>query len=218
MRGLIFDTETTGFNEPALVEAAYIHCDLADGIIGIGGRFNALYNPGKPISCGAMATHHIMDEDVADLPPASSFTLPEGVEYLIGHNVDYDWGVIGKPDLKRICTLALSRMVWPEVEHSQSALMYFLERRIARDMVRNAHSAAVDVNICSIILGHLVRSLGVLTMEELWEQSEKARIPTVINFGKHKGSAIKDLPGDYVSWLLRQTDVDPYLRVALTNR
>ena len=43
-----------------------------------------------------------------------------------------------------------------------------------------------------------------------------ARIPTVMTFGKHKGMVIKDVPRDYVRWLLGQPDVDPYLRQALT--
>lgn len=217
MKAIIFDTETTGFKEPAIVEAAYLEVDIADGRLVTCNRFCQRYNPGKPISCGAMATHHIMDEDVAHEPPASTFRLPE-VEYLIGHNVDYDWEVVGKPNVRRICTLALARRVWPEAEHSQSALMYLLDRATARRRVRDAHSAAADVEICSRILFHLLAALQVQTLEELWLKSEEARIPTHMPFGKHKGLPIKELPGDYVRWLLRQPDVDPYVLAALTGR
>jgi len=45
--------------------------------------------------------------------------------------------------------------------------------------------------------------------------SEAARIPKKITFGKYKGSSIKDLEPSYVAWLLRQDDLDPYLRKAL---
>ncbi|MFO1382174.1 MAG: DUF3820 family protein [Moraxella osloensis] len=38
-----------------------------------------------------------------------------------------------------------------------------------------------------------------------------------MRFGKHKGVAIKDLPADYVDWLLKQADLDPYLHLALTE-
>ena len=37
----------------------------------------------------------------------------------------------------------------------------------------------------------------------------------VVAFGKHKGTAIKDLPSDYANWLLKQDELDPYLRTAL---
>ncbi|MNL80465.1 hypothetical protein D3C87_2073260 [compost metagenome] len=53
------------------------------------------------------------------------------------------------------------------------------------------------------------------TWEYAWAISEQARIPRVMTFGKHKGVAIADIPGDYKAWLLRQPDVDPYLAQAL---
>jgi exodeoxyribonuclease X len=37
----------------------------------------------------------------------------------------------------------------------------------------------------------------------------------MMTFGKHKGAAIKDIPADYKQWLLKQTDIDPYLVKAL---
>jgi exodeoxyribonuclease X len=53
------------------------------------------------------------------------------------------------------------------------------------------------------------------TVGEIWQASEIASVPTVMTFGKHKGTAIKDVPADYKSWLLKQTDIDPYLIKAL---
>ncbi|HBZ18829.1 MAG TPA: DNA polymerase III subunit epsilon, partial [Betaproteobacteria bacterium] len=35
-------------------------------------------------------------------------------------------------------------------------------------------------------------------------------------FGKHKGSLLSDMPRDYKEWLLKQGDIDPYLRKALS--
>jgi exodeoxyribonuclease X len=34
-------------------------------------------------------------------------------------------------------------------------------------------------------------------------------------YGKHKGTPIKDIPADYIGWLLKQSDLDPYPRKAL---
>jgi exodeoxyribonuclease X len=53
------------------------------------------------------------------------------------------------------------------------------------------------------------------TWEDVWKVSEIARIPAVMSFGKHKGTPIKDIPADYKEWLLKQTDIDPYLFKAL---
>lgn len=127
--------------------------------------------------------------------------------------------LIGEPEVKRICMLALSRMVWPGLDsHKQSAIMYHVARSQARELLRAAHSAEADVMNCMRIL---YRVLNILEPEEkasweaLWQLSEIARIPTVMTFGKHKGMPIKDLPTDYKRWLLGQTELDPYLIKAL---
>ncbi len=212
---IIFDTEATGIKEPVLIEAAWVELASLDPYE-VTNAFEQRYNPGKTIDLGALATHHIMDEELVDCPPAASFTLPDGVEYLIGHNVDFDWEVIGKPDVKRICTLALARKVWPDLDsHNQSALLYHLERATARERLRNAHSALVDVGICAVILDHICRQLGVKTIDDLHVASEMARAPTTMPFGKHKGMPLTDIPRDYKQWLLNQQNIDPYLRKAL---
>ena len=186
------------------------------------GEFLQRYKPSKPIELGALATSHILDEELIDCPPHDSFKLPEDVTYLIGHNVDYDWGVIGKPDIKRICTKALSSMLWPDADsHTQSAMIYLHYRSEAPELLRNAHAALDDVKNCRLllikILGSLAAELGrpVADWEELWTISEDARIPAVIGFGKHRGTKFSDLPADYRRWLLNQPDLDPFVRKAL---
>jgi exodeoxyribonuclease X len=223
-QAIIFDTETTGVNEPVIVEAAWLRIDGADSCE-IVDEFLQRYNPGKPIDLGAMATHHIIDAELDGCPPSSAFALPDGTQYLIGHNVDFDWKAIGEPAVKRICTLALSRYLFPGLDsHTQSAMVYHFaeDRSIARESLRDAHSALADVRNCHLVLIALLDELdrrGELasgaTWEDVWAVSECARIPTVMTFGKHKGARIADIPSDYKAWLLRQPDVDPYLVKAL---
>jgi len=123
---------------------------------------------------------------------------------------------IGSPEVKRICTLALARSLWPDLDsHTQSALLYYFERDTARDQLRNAHSALADVWICSKIVGKIIEKLHPASLDALWEMSEKARIPKTMPFGKHKGMLLADVPSSYKQWLLGQADVDPFLRKAL---
>lgn len=216
MKAIVFDSESTGFDEGVIIEEAHAEVEFVDGVLISSPIETAMFNPGKPIEFGAMAVHHITDEDVADCAPVSEFALPDGVEFLIGHNIDYDWELIGKPPAKRICTLALARMLWPRLtSHTQMALAYMLCYDLARDCAGKAHRADTDVLILIAILKEMLPSLEVWSMEELYAVSETARIPTVMPFGKHKGVAIENVPKDYFRWLLGQPDVDPYLRRAI---
>jgi len=136
-------------------------------------------------------------------------------------NVDFDWGALGKPDVKRICTLALARRLWPDTDsHSQSALMYYLfgATTEVRETLRNAHSAGSDVKICSYILERILDEMAgdgdYPTIEELYEFSEDARVPHIMPFGKHKGEPVSSVPKAYADWYRRQENPDPYILMA----
>lgn len=229
MTAIILDTETTGLDAPEVVALA--HTTLLESptnlSCGIGAQF---FKPSKPISLGALATHHIIDEDLADAPPwLGRWTPPEGAEYLIGHNVDFDWKAIGQPHVARICTLALSRHILPDIDsHSLGALTYYFRGRIAgRELLRNAHDAAQDVHLCMLALIELLKLMpSMASWHQVWQASEKARVPTRFTFGKYgpkdgkPGQVIADVrkaDPSYIRWCLGVPDFasDPYLTKAL---
>ena len=224
MNALILDTETHDLNGYP-IEIAYAPCSFEQGVLVInqGGVFDEYFSCPEPIALGALATHHILETDIAEKPSFDTFRMPQGVQYLIGHNIDYDIKAIQKcqPDftVKGICTLALCRMVWPDLPHTLSAMYYHVmdDLELARKHLRHAHNAKADIYFTGVILKTLVEQLGIKDMNSLFIMSETARIPKYITFGKHKGTAIKDLDSGYVSWLLKQPDLDPYLRKALVT-
>lgn len=222
MRALILDTETTGVDEPEPIEVAHIEVSLQDRKLAKieGQEFVGRFKPSKPIAFGALATHHILDEDLESCPPSSTFALPEGVGYIIGWRIDFDWEVIGKPDVKRIDAMAFARSLWPTLDaHTLGAVLYFLDRQVARERLREAHSAIADCRNCARVLYRMMHELGGFdSFEEMWQACERARVPTIMAVGKHKGMRIADLPRDYKQWFLKQPDVDPYLRQALTGQ
>lgn len=221
MTAIIVDTETTDVEQPVPVEVAYWRVDNQWPLCLVGDVFSERFNPGKPISFGAMGIHHITDDDVKDCKPFSDFQLPTDALFIIGHNVDFDWRALGEPKVKRICTLALSRWLWPASgSHTLTAMMYQLNMPYARMMAMHAHGAGADVEMCAALLDIILKHekmAGVSSIQQLWEHSEVARIPTVMTFGKHKGTPIAQVPSDYKRWLLNQPDVDPYLAKALKS-
>lgn len=227
MQAIILDTETHNLNGLP-IEIAYAPIQIDHGKLSLDREliFDQLYSIGdEKISYASMAVHHILESDLIDQPNFSTFTLPKETTYIIGHNIDYDIRAIQQcgvdtSHIKAICTLALARLVWPNAEaHNISALIYMISKgsEKARDMLKGAHRADADIILTANILMHIVYQLKIQNIEELFEASEDARIPRSINFGKHRGTAIVDLPADYVQWLLRQEDLDPYLRKALEN-
>ena len=226
MQAIILDTETHTLNGQP-IEIAYAPIQIHDDKLTLDKSqiFDQLYRVDEPISYAAMAVHHILESELVDQPHYTSFSLPQDTTYIIGHNIDYDIRALEKcgvdiSKIKAICTLALARLVWPDAEaHNISALIYMITKGSAkaRDMIKKAHRADMDIILTANILMHEIHHLKIQTIEELYTASEDARIPRTINFGKHRGTAIADLPADYMQWLLRQEDLDPYLRKAIEN-
>lgn len=223
MNAVVLDTETNKINGYP-IEISYSPCMFKDAVLNVmhDQNFDEYFSCPEPISIGAMAVHHILETDLINKPSYETFRLPEGVAYIIGHNIDYDIQAIKlcgpSIDVKGICTLALARMVWPDLEtHNLTSLYYMIteDKEKARRWLRNAHNAKWDIFFTGELLKVIVEKIAAKDMASLYLMSELARIPRVMAFGKHKGVAIKKLPSDYVTWLLRQDELDPYLRKAL---
>lgn len=208
---LVIDTETTD-KDPATCSVV----ELAWKPWGVGVTAECLrFSPEQPMKIGAVATHHILPSELIDLPSSSlaPTTLPP-TNYWIGHNIDFDWRALGSPPIKRICTLALSRALYPESDsHSLSSMMYFLfgmtER--TREVLCNAHSAAADVLMCERVFAEIWRHKGLQSLEQAWALSEDSRIPKIMTFGKFKGQPIEKVDRGYANWYRRQEDTDPYV-------
>lgn len=227
MSAVILDTETTGTTDDdkviefALTRLMAAPPALTDDLSTIAVRAYR-YSSDRPISLGALATHHILEEDLVGFPPFDGFDpAVHGIEYIVAHNVDFDWRMLGRPKVRRICTLALARSLWPDIDsHSLGAMVYHLlrDKHRAREIVKGAHQADADIRmILNVLLPEILIKLlpRGATWEELWMISEDARIPKAMPFGKHKGVPLGDVPNDYKRWLLKQDDVDPYLAIAL---
>jgi exodeoxyribonuclease X len=236
---IIIDTETTCVVDPDVLQLAYLSLvktftGSPASLVEVDRQSEVLaFKPRKPISLGAMATHHIIEEDVAHCSEwVGTWLPPTGTEYLIGHNIDFDWQAIGAPPLKRICTLALARKLWPTIDsHSLSALIYHLmPHHAARDLLKSAHQAHADAWLCHrVLLAELALMPAIASWERLHAASEKARVPTHFTFGKYGPQAgqpgiaiaeVRAMDPSYIDWCLRSCDQcqDEYWQRALKGQ
>lgn len=183
-----------------------------------------LCKPERPISYGAMAITGICPEDVADKPDHTqvvSYYMPVVPAYIIGHNIDYDIQVaknagVDTSQYKMICTLAIARKLYPDIEHSLGALLYRFHYDEARKYAKLAHSADMDVRFCIILLRGFCIEAGITDMQSLYEYSEAARIPERMPMGKHKGENINEVASTadgraYFLWVITDIKDNPYL-------
>jgi exodeoxyribonuclease X len=198
-----------------VIELAYVRLDATSSAAG---HFLQRYKPKHPSTFGALATHHILPLELLDEPSNDTIKKPPG-QYWIGHNVDFDWTLLGAPPVKRICTLALSRSLYPQLDsHSLSAMLYFIlgANSETRERLRNAHSALADCYLCYDLLAHICEQLNVghldaTGLEKLWLASEDARIPKIWSFGKFQDNPINAADRGYVNWFRKNcTDRPDY--------
>jgi len=152
MSAIVLDTETTSVDSPEVIELAYATMETPSS--NLGDTMLLRYQPTVPIALGAMATHNIIPEDLEGCDPWPGSWAPpaelSSLDYIVGHNVDFDWRAIGEPKIRRICTLALARKAFPSLDsHTLGALTYHqYPAPMARRMLKDAHSAAADVDLC----------------------------------------------------------------------
>lgn len=212
---LVIDTETDQGRDARPIQVATIN-------VVTGFEWMAYFNSGRPIAPFVTKIHGITDADVAGL---DSFDLDkfEVSDYLIGHNVRFDWGVIGRPPAKLICTVRLARLAFPEwSRYSQSkCIEQLIGEEAAREMTAAAHDALGDARMCYLLYKACCERLGIehTDFAAAHKLSNKAKPISKMPFGKYKGRAVKELPTGYVKWLLANVQgMTPSLYSALQKR
>jgi exodeoxyribonuclease X len=232
MRYVVIDTETSGFPEEGgrLVEVAARtrHPDIFD--------FAALCDPGHPIPPQAMAVHHITDQDVAGEPAPEvivgrmmedmSVGLDEEVVW-VAHNAAFDRQFLPGLPGEWICTWRCAMHIWPDApSHSNQVLRYWLgvdgDPGFELPEGLAPHRALYDIIVTEAILRRMLsevvhKRLGGdadsrARLVELIRLSTAPVMLTTMRFGKHRGQKFVDLPSDYLSWMLRQSDMDSDVR------
>lgn len=197
MNSIILDTETHDLNGVP-IQISYIPCGFVDEPAEIEGE-----QPSKRFTF-----------DLSGMFDELFNTGGQPIDLLLKAGVNCN-------HIKPICTLKLARHFYPnESSHKLGALTYRFakDKSKAREMLKNAHDAAVDIHLTALLLQKIIVEQKIQSIEQLYELSREASTPKYIHFGKYKGTALVNLPDDYVNWLLSKDDLDQNLRTALLNR
>lgn len=221
---LVYDTETAGLTlEEGVVEHAWVEIDDHFNIID---QVHSLINPPGDISPSAAGVHGITKDMVADAPSMEEFMGDRFIDkhiLVIAHNAAFDLKYIAPHAKKasKLCTLKLARLAFPKdpegqpegyvppPDHKLPTMMYYLGLAKA-----GTHNALDDVHTCLQLLKRCCEKLN-LTLEEAFELCNKPVLVKKIEFGKHKGKKLTELPRDYVTWLLGTDNLDENLRYSL---
>lgn len=212
MQIIILDTETTGLEEDyRLVQLAYKTITNEKIISGY-------FKPPILISFGAMATHHVTNEMVADKPSfTGSKEKNELIKILVGnvlaaHNALFDIGVLKNEGVKverYIDTLRVAKHLIKCERYDLQYLRYYLNLGIPSAV---AHDAVGDVIVLDKLFAYFTNfiknKLNLGTDEESHEKMlELTNTPVlldIIGFGKYRGKSFEELnqldPG-YLEWL-----------------
>lgn len=208
------DLETTDLDENArIVQLAYKNTDTNTTV-------NEYFKPPVPISFGAMATHHITSQMVADKPAFDGspqkndlITLLEN-NILVAHNALFDIGVLkteGVTTSKYIDTLRVAR----HLIESESYQLQYLRYSLDLNVEAPAHDALGDIQVLEKLFDRLV---GLVdddmdrAIEKLLELTNTPVLLKTINFGKHKGKTFTEIAATdkgYLQWLFNEKSKNP---------
>ena len=216
----VIDIETTGkeAGKDAIVEIASVDLQ-ADGTIA--NAMQTFVNPLRSIPPAMSGIHHIVDVDVAGAPTlAEAIERFRGADAYVAHNAKFEASFLEANGitLSWVCTYKCALRVWPNAEsHKNQSLRYMLGLVEPFGIPRHeihAHRAASDVIVTAGILQVLLASAR---WSELRAWSDEPALFTRFTWGMHDGRRFSEVPADYLSWMLRQPDMEEDKKFSATR-
>lgn len=178
-----------------------------------------LISPDRPISHQAMAVHKITEAMVRGKPTIEqAISRYHGSPYYVAHNASFDRRMLPEMHGEWICTMALSRRLWPGLKYSNQALREALQLEVTPPADLHAHRALYDCYVTAALLIRIMSFSGWDAPEMIRRINVKGSFNT-FPFGKYRGQKVDDVaksdPG-YLKWMLKNIpDLKPDLRSAM---
>ena len=165
----------------------------------------------------ALATHHIAPQRIRKygMPFASALhMMPTSGDVVANcaHNAAFEMSYLkGRApifDLPWICTMKCAMTLMPDLpSFSNQVVRYSIGTCGPEDAAADPpHRAGPDAYVTAHTLRHFLQTTSV---ERLIEISANPVRLKRISFGKHVGTEFDKLPRDYLSWIVKQQDMDP---------
>lgn len=198
------DVESTGLTpEDSLVEIGWSTLTEENGGWTVSPGMAVITNPHRPSDVGALAIHHISDEEAAggmEVDVAISRALV-GADVLVAHVAKFEQQFM-KTDKPWICSWKVSCHLAPHAPgHSLQVLRYWLKLKVDPVLALPPHRAGPDAYVCAALLA---RMLAKISIEEMIEISSRPCLLPKLRFGKHEGIPLAEVPKDYLRWIMTQ--------------
>jgi exodeoxyribonuclease X len=163
-----------------------------------------------------MAIHHITEQDFSsDTPVCSKDRLRLAVwggsapDILVAHNCSFERLFIPAEitdSLPWICTFKVALRAWPDApRHTNQVLRYWRRLTLDAAFAMPPHRAAPDAWVTAHLLVELNKTVSVADMVAWTSQpAHYAFVP----FGRYRGRPWKEVPPDYLDWIIRQSEMD----------
>lgn len=217
MKLIVIDTETSDL-DPAkgahLLELSFIELVQIESKWESSYIYESYIQYSGPISPHARAVHHIRDDQLT--PENGAVTRTEAImalsnrvqadSILVAHNVDFDAKFLPELANPWLCTLRSARHIWPNAPgYSNQVLKYWLGLAVSIPN-RYPHQALYDVTTTAAILKEMLKMHSPESLIKMCNQPVRVKS---LNFGKHRGVPLENVPRDYLSWLRQQSNLDP---------
>lgn len=207
---ICIDCETTGLDpqQDRVIEVAVMCFDASQ----VYAQMDTLINPECDIPEASIAIHHITPEMVKDKPTIvqvlSEILEMIGKHIIIGHGVGFDIEILaaaadrhGIPCTIRqnliLDTLRMARLYGQSPINSLEHL-----RKHFNIPQEGAHRAMSDVVVNREVFLRLAK--GYKTTEQLFDVLSRPILMNAMPLGKHKGRAFKDIPLQYLQWIVNK--------------
>ena len=216
----VIDTETAGhrLEDDAVIEIGSVDLDLATGRI-----FNPMQSLASPggveINPHARRVHKITDEMLEGAPPFAEAVRPFASSRLFAaQRASFDRSRLRLAGTW-LCTYKLALRAFPEVRaHGLQSLVKYVPldlSDVAPDLAGlHPHRALFDALCTAVLLRRTVAELmpRCADLADFLARAERvSNEPALLvrlRFGKHKGVPIRDVPTDYLEWLVREPEMD----------